>query len=67
VLLKELKNFPDAEFVEVKDDEQHVRIRTHEGKLQIDVDTPDEKVHVMVPLSTVNDVVGQLEDSAPRA
>jgi len=67
VLLKELKNFPDAEFVEVKDDEEHVQIRTHEGKLQIDVDTPDEKVHVMVPLSTVNDVVGQLEDSAPGA
>lgn len=66
-LFKELKNFPDAEFVEVKDDEQHVQIRTHEGKLQIDVDDPDEKVHVLVPLSTVDDVVGQLEDSAPRA
>jgi hypothetical protein len=66
-LFKELKNFPDAEFVEVKDDEQHVQIRTHEGKLQIDVDAPDEKVHLLVPLSTVDDVVGQLEDSAPRA
>lgn len=64
-LFKELKKFPDAEFVEVKDDEQHVRIRTHEGKLQIDVDDPDEKVHVLVPLSTVDDVVGQLEDSGP--
>ena len=66
-LFKELKNFPDAEFVEVKDGEQHARIRTHEGKLQIDVDDPDEKVHVLVPLSTVDDVVGQLEDSAPKA
>lgn len=66
-LFKELKNFPDAEFVEVKDDEQHVQIRTHEGKLQIDVDDPDEKVHVLVPLSTVDDVVGQLEDNAPGA
>jgi len=66
-LFKELKNFPDAEFVEVKDDEQHVQIRTRGGNLQIDVDTPDEKVHVLVPLSTVDDVVGQLEDSAPEA
>lgn len=66
-LFKELKNFPDAVFVEVKDDEQHVQIRTHEGKLQIDVDDPDEKVHVLVPLSTVDDVVGQLEDNAPGA
>ena len=66
-LFKELKNFPDAEFVEVKDDEQHVQIRTHRGKLQIDVDDHDEKVHLLVPLSTVDDVVGQLEDSAPGA
>jgi hypothetical protein len=64
-LFKELKNFPDVEFVEVKDDKQHVQIRTHGGKLQIDVDAPGEKVHVLVPLSTVDDVVGQLEDSAP--
>ena len=66
-LFKELRKFPDAEFVEVKDDEQHVQIRTHGGKLQIDVDAPDEKVHVLVPLSAVDDVVGQLEDSAPGA
>ena len=66
-LFKELKNYPDAEFGEVKDDDQHVQIRTHEGKLQIDVDDPGEKVHVLVPLSTVQDVVGQLEDSAPGA
>ena len=66
-LFKELKNFPDAEFVEVQDGDQHVRIRTHEAKLQIDVDDPDEKVHVLVPLSTVDDVVRQLEDNAPDA
>ena len=66
-LFKELKKFPDAEFVEVKDDDQHVQIRTHDGKLQIDVDAPDQKVHVLVPLSTVDDVVGQLEASAPKA
>jgi hypothetical protein len=66
-LFKELKEFPNAEFVEVKDDDQHVRIRTHDGKLQIDVEVPDQHVHVLVPLSTVDDVVGQLEESAPGA
>ena len=66
-LFKELKKFPDTEFVEVKDGEQHVEIRTHGGKLQIDVDTPDENVHVLVPLSTLGDVAEQLEDSAPGA
>ena len=66
-LFKELKGFPDAEFAEVKDDDQHVRIRTHDGKLQIDVEAPDQNVHVLVPLSTVDDVVGQLEASSPGA
>ena len=66
-LFKELKKYPDAEFVEVKDDEDHVQIRTHGGKLEIEVNEPDEKVHLLVPLSTVDDVVGQLEDSAPGA
>lgn len=66
-LFKELQKFPDAEFVEVKDGDQHAVVRTHDGKLQIDVDDPDERVHVLVPLSTVDDVVEQLEDSAPGA
>lgn len=66
-LFKELKKFPDTDLVEVKDDDQHVQIRTHEGKLQIDVDAPDEKVHLLVPLSTLDDMVGQIEESAPGA
>ncbi len=66
-LFKELKKFPDAEFVEVKDDGQHVQIRTRGGKLQIDVEAPDQHVHLLVPLSAVDDVVGQLEASAPGA
>ena len=66
-LFKELKKFPDTEFVEVNDDEQHVRIRTHGEKLQIDVDAPDEKVHLLVPLGALDDMVGQLEDSEPGA
>lgn len=64
---KELRKFPDAELMDIKDGDQHAQIRTHDGKLQIDVDDPDEKVHLLVPLSTVDDVVGQIEDSAPKA
>jgi hypothetical protein len=66
-VIKELKRFPDADFLEVKDDDQHVQIRTHEGKLQIDVDAPDQNVHLLLPLSTLDDVVGQIEASAPGA
>ncbi len=66
-LFKELKKFPDTDFVEVKDDDQHVQVRTHDGKLQIDVDDPDENVHLLVPLNTLDDVVGQIEESEPGA
>src|SRR6266403_3839851 len=51
--VKELKKYPDAEFVEIDDNAQHVRVRTHAGKLQIDVDAPDQKVHVLCPLSAI--------------
>ncbi len=66
-IVKELKKYPDADFVEVVDHEQHVHVRTLGGKLQIDVDAPDEKVHVLCPLSAIEDVAGQLEEHAPGA
>ncbi len=66
-IVKELRKYPDADFVEVKDYDQHVRVRTREGKLQIDVDAPDEKVHVLCPLSTIEDVTIQLEEHGPSA
>jgi hypothetical protein len=66
-IVKELRKYPDADFVEVMDHDQHVRIRTHDGKLQIDVDAPDEKVHVLCPLSTIEDVTIQLEEHGPSA
>jgi hypothetical protein len=66
-IVKELKKYPDADFVEVVDHDQYVRMRTHGGKLQIDVDAPREKVHVLCPLSTIEDVTSQLEEYAPGA
>jgi hypothetical protein len=66
-IVKELKKYPDADFVEIVDHDQHVRMRTHGGKLQIDVDAPGEKVHVLCPLSTIEDVTGQIEEHAPAA
>jgi hypothetical protein len=64
---KELKKYPDAEFVEIDDRNQHVRVRTAGGRIQIDVDTPDEKVHVLCPLSTIEDVAVQLEEHGSGA
>lgn len=65
--VKELKKYPDAEFVQVDDSNQHVRMRTRGGKLQIDVDAPNEKVHVLCPLSTIEDVTSQFEERGPGA
>src|SRR6266481_759319 len=66
-ILKELKKYPDVDLVEVMDGSQHVRIRTHKGKLQIDVEAPDQQVHLLLPLSTLDDVTRQLEANAPDA
>ncbi len=64
---KELKKFPDTELVEIVDGEDHVQLRTRSAKLQVDVDSPSENVHVRVPLSTIEDVVQELESSGPGA
>lgn len=64
-LTKELKRYPEAELVEVEDAHQHVRIRTHQGKLLIDVTEPGETVHVACPLATMEDVTRELEAKSP--
>jgi hypothetical protein len=64
---KELQKLPDVDLIEIIDGEEHAQFRTRSGKLQVDVDSPKEHVHLRVPLSTLDDVVGQLEESAPGA
>ncbi len=66
-LAKQLQKYPNAEFVEVKDEDQHVHIATVNGKLRIDVLGDDETVHVQVPVETLMDVADRLEDAARAA
>jgi hypothetical protein len=66
-IVNELKKYPDVELVEVVDGRQHIQIGTHHGKLQIDVEAPDQNVHLLLPLSTLDDVTRQLEANAPGA
>ncbi len=66
-LTKELKRYPGAELVEVDDANQHVRIRTHLGKLLIDVTEPGETVHVACPLAMMEDIARTLEARSPAA
>jgi hypothetical protein len=64
---KELVKYPEATLVEVQDNEEHVVVRTHNGSLTIDVDSPDEHVHVKCPLVTIDDVAHELESRLPAA
>ena len=64
-LTKELKKYPEAELVEVEDGNDHVRVRTHHGKLLIDVRNPEETVHVVCPLAMIEDVSKELEARVP--
>jgi hypothetical protein len=66
-IVKELKKYPDAELVDVQDGDQHVQIRTHDGKLQIDVVEPGENVHLLIPLAMLDDISSQLEANLPGA
>src|SRR6266852_1987487 len=60
-LTKELKKYPEAELVEVEDANEHVRVRTHQGKLLIDVTEPSKAVHVACPLVMMEDIARELE------
>jgi hypothetical protein len=66
-LTKELKKYPETVLVEVEDHNQHVRVRTHQGKLLIDVTEPREDVHVVCPLAMMEDIERQLEAVSPTA
>ena len=65
IVTAELRKYPDITFVDVEDGDEHVRVATVGSKIQIDVVSSEENVHVAVPLSTVNDVAHQLADNAP--
>jgi len=66
-LTKELEKYPDTTFVEVEGPDEHVRIQTHGGKLQIDVRDNGDTVHVLCPLAVIRDVSSELESYSPGA
>ena len=62
---KELEKYPNAEFVEVQDSSDRVRVTMVNGKLEIDAVGDDQIVHVRVPAETISNVADRLEDAAP--
>jgi len=63
-ITKELQKYPNADFVEVADADNHVHITTSHGKFLIDATGKDGLVHVTVPLEVMDDVVDRFEELA---
>jgi hypothetical protein len=67
MIAKELQKYPNAEFLDATDKEQHVHIATVNGKLRIDVVDDDQTVHLQVPVETLMDIADRFEDAARSA
>jgi hypothetical protein len=66
-LAKDLRKYPNADLIDVIDGTDHVKIGTHNGKLEIDVHNEDQNVHIACPLSTLEELSRELEDNLPAA
>jgi len=60
VAAHELGRLPDSTLLEVQDGEQHVLISVKNGAIKIDVTDPQETVHVVCPLATIEHVTDEL-------
>jgi hypothetical protein len=67
VASEELVRCPDTSLVEVDNQQEHVRITKRGNALIIDVDSPEESVHVSLPLGVVAYTAGQLESEGPAS
>lgn len=56
----ELKDERDMTFVEVVQDGQHVRVSKSGGSVIVDVDNPEETVHVSTPLRAIGSTIEEL-------
>lgn len=62
---KELEKYPNAEVVDVRGNDHHVRVSVRSGKVYIDAVDKENNVHVSVPTETIADVADRLADAAP--
>jgi hypothetical protein len=60
-----LKDTPDGVLVEVRDPGEHVVVTKRGGSIVVDVNDPDETVHVSVPLIAAQSAIHQIAESSP--
>jgi len=61
--LDALRDADDVVFVEVKERDQHVQVAKSGGSIVVDVDDPDETVHVTTPIRAISSVIEQVADA----
>jgi hypothetical protein len=58
-VVRALRDAPDAEFVTVRSDDEHVRVAKESGFVRIDVDeSGGDKVRVVIPMTVVEALIG---------
>ncbi|MFN8009349.1 MAG: hypothetical protein U0V70_20435 [Terriglobia bacterium] len=64
-ILRQLPGLPDANFVEVQNSKEQVRIFKQGDSFCVQVTTPDEKVNIRLPVETVARLAETFDDPAP--
>jgi len=60
IVAEELEKYPNADFVQVDSESEHVKVSVHSGKIYIDVKDHNDDVHLAVPVATIEDVIENL-------
>ena len=60
-----LNDCPDGVLVEVKEPDEHVLVTKRGGAVVVDVNDPDETVHVSVPLIAAQSAIHQIAEASP--
>ena len=60
-----LRDSPDGVFVEVREPDEHVMVAKQGGSIIVDVNDPDETVHVSVPLIAAQSAIHQIAEASP--
>ena len=61
-LSREIRELPDAIYVEVRSEHETVKIEKRDGQFIIDVQDGHEQVHISVPATTVNRLASKIRD-----
>lgn len=65
--IRTLAHIPDCVLIDVFDKGEHVTVAKRHASLVVDVDAPDEKVHLSIPIATLGSVFEKIQEAADKA